>query len=76
MKFYAFILTIFSCSFSQFVMAEEVCHKCELIREENKKKVNHYEYYEDYLQDNGSKNEERRDDSKKDENVTRRPSMN
>lgn len=29
------------------------CHKCQVIREENKKKVNPYEYYEDYLQDNG-----------------------
>lgn len=28
-----------------------VCHKCEIIREENKKKVNPYEYYEDYLKE-------------------------
>jgi hypothetical protein len=28
------------------------CHKCEVIREENKKKINPYEYYEDYLKDN------------------------
>lgn len=27
------------------------CAKCEIIREENKKKVNPYEYYEDYLKD-------------------------
>lgn len=33
------------------LFAEPVCHKCEVIREENKKKVNHYEYYEDYLKD-------------------------
>lgn len=26
-----------------------VCKKCEVIREENKHKVNPYEYYEDYL---------------------------
>jgi hypothetical protein len=28
---------------------EPVCHKCEIIREENKHKVNEFEFYEDYL---------------------------
>lgn len=28
--------------------ADPVCHKCELIREANKHKVNKYVYYEDY----------------------------
>lgn len=32
--------------------AEPVCHKCEVIREANKHKVNKYEYYEDYLNAN------------------------
>lgn len=35
--------------------AEEVCPKCEIIREENKKKVNPYEYYEDYLKNHPEK---------------------
>jgi hypothetical protein len=28
---------------------EPVCHKCEIIREENAHKVCEYEFYEDYL---------------------------
>lgn len=31
------------------LVAEEVCHKCELIREENKKKICEYEFYEDFI---------------------------
>lgn len=36
---------------SSFSIAEEepVCHKCEIIREYNKKHPGDYEYYEDYL---------------------------
>lgn len=33
-----------------------VCHKCEVIREENKKKVNPYEFYEDYRKANPEQN--------------------
>lgn len=47
-----FQLSFFICaSIATFkVVAEEgVCKKCEIIREENKHKVNPYEYYEDYL---------------------------
>lgn len=32
--------------------AEGGCKRCQVIREENKKKVNDYEYYEDYVKDN------------------------
>jgi hypothetical protein len=38
--------------------AEGSCHKCEVIREENKKKVNPYNYYEDYLHDNPNQTKE------------------
>lgn len=34
------------------ISAEPVCHKCEVIREANKHKVNKYTYYDDYLKDN------------------------
>jgi hypothetical protein len=46
-KFLALLLL----SYASSVTAEQVCHKCEVIREENKKKVNKYEFYEDYLKD-------------------------
>lgn len=37
---------------TNLAMANEgVCKKCEIIREENKHKVNPYHYYEDYLKD-------------------------
>lgn len=42
---FTLLLTIASIN----VTAEQVCHKCEMIREENKKKVNPYEYYEDFI---------------------------
>lgn len=34
------------------LLADPTCPKCEIIREDNKKKVNKYEYYEDYLKAN------------------------
>lgn len=34
--------------------AESTCHKCEVIREENAKRTDYYEYYDDYLKDNPS----------------------
>lgn len=45
------ILALLLLTYLSSVSAEEVCHKCEMIREANKKKVNKYEYYEDYLKD-------------------------
>lgn len=43
---YASILLV---NVSSVIASEPVCHKCEVIREENKHKVCEYEYYEDYL---------------------------
>lgn len=49
-KILVFLLAAFS--FSEGLFAEGgSCALCERIREENKKKVNEYEYYEDYLKD-------------------------
>lgn len=43
------VFVMIGCFLSATVMAEPVCHKCEMIRAENAKKVNPYVYYEDYL---------------------------
>lgn len=43
-----FCIAIVSSSVS-FAKEEPVCHKCEIIRENNKKHPGDYEYYEDYL---------------------------
>ena len=46
------LLSVWSCG---IVSGEEVCHRCEIIREENAKKPPpKYEYYEDYLKAQGS----------------------
>lgn len=37
----------FSCF--TFILAEPVCHKCEIVRDYNKKHPGEYEYYDDYL---------------------------
>lgn len=51
MKKLAFVSLLFSFGSIYTIIADEppVCHLCEVIREENKHKVNPYEYYEDYL---------------------------
>lgn len=41
------------------------CHHCEVIREENKKKVNKYKYYEDYLKDHPEEKQSPQKDSEK-----------
>lgn len=46
-----FVFLISCYSFTLIAEAPPVCHKCQVIREENKKKVNPYKYYEDYLKD-------------------------
>jgi len=51
MKKLAIVSLFFSLGSIHTMIADEppVCHLCEVIREENKHKVNPYEYYEDYL---------------------------
>lgn len=44
------LLIISFVTFTNFLLASpEVCHRCEVIREENAKQSNPYPYYEDYL---------------------------
>lgn len=42
---------IYACSMiiNLSLLAEPVCHKCEVIREYNKEHPGEYEFYEDYL---------------------------
>lgn len=47
-----FALLALGIGFINALSADPVCHKCELIREANKHKVNKYTYYEDYQKDN------------------------
>lgn len=47
-----FITFLLALNVMTVIADEPVCHRCEVIREENKKKVNPYEYYEDYLKNN------------------------
>ena len=48
-----FLSLALTCSSLVLQAEERVCPKCVRIREDNKKKVNPYEYYEDYLKANG-----------------------
>jgi hypothetical protein len=52
-KLFKFSMAIMGMWLQGQLVANEggVCHMCEVIREENKHKVNPYEYYEDYLKD-------------------------
>lgn len=43
------LICLASIASSAFAGEEPVCHKCEIIREHNKKHPGEYEYYEDYL---------------------------
>lgn len=69
------VITLYLCAFPFILLSEEtseepVCHKCKIIREENKKKVNLYKYYEDYAKDHSkeNKNESKNIQEKKDAN--------
>jgi len=44
--------------FAGLSAAEPVCHKCEVIREQNAKRTDYYEFYDDYLKDNPAAKEE------------------
>ena len=51
MRYCRFLFTCFAAiaPFASFAEEEPVCHRCEIIREHNKKHPGDYEYYEDYL---------------------------
>ena len=49
MKFFKFFIINILCTKTFLLSNEGVCHRCELIREENAKQTNPYPYYEDYL---------------------------
>lgn len=51
MKKLFYFAFIFSSVAGLQAQEEAVCPKCQIIREENKKKVNPYKYYEDYQKD-------------------------
>lgn len=59
------LVMMFFCFFQNMIAEEEpVCHKCKIIREENKKKINPYDYYEDYKKDNPDETKKLLDEQK------------
>lgn len=63
------LFTLFSIILVNFAQSEEVCKKCQLVREYNDKNPSKYEFYDDYLKDKeaGIAEEIRYDDTKVDE---------
>lgn len=46
----AFIILSLSSAFT-LQAADPVCHKCEVIREQNARRTDYYKYYDDYAKD-------------------------
>lgn len=51
MRKITFIFSVYLGTGFMALSADSTCHKCEVIREQNAKKTDYYQYYDDYLKD-------------------------
>lgn len=61
MKYQFLSLALTALSVSSNLFSEPVCHKCEIIREYNKEHPGDYEYYDDYLEAEKKKAQEKKE---------------